>query len=354
LGYGGFHLIEAASKDAANLLNTYLDAGGNYIETAASYGDGISERKIGAAVSGRRKDFVLATKVMERDSESAAALIDRSLKNLKTDCVDILYMHAVQNFTELDEILEDNGAVAAALEARKAGKVKYIGITGHGRQHFLYQAIKRFPFDVLMTGFNYLDRFNYPENEVLVLTEALRHNIGIFGMKALADGYLYRSWQSAFRYALSLPVHCLVVGMANSDQLGKALETVKNFVPMTAEEKEELFLRAPELSDYVCRQCGKCREKNFDPSKIFALEGLFDRQMDSMRPGSPADFALQERLKSWFQQDELARDEYASLPYAVDPGADYSRLNSRCPYGIDLDRKLKIAHGKLDRSGYIY
>lgn len=354
IGYGGFHLIETTSKEASKLLNTYLDAGGNYIETAAAYGDGNSERKIGAAVGGRRKDYILATKVMARDRETAAALIDLSLHNLKTDCVEILFMHAVQSFTELDEILDENGAIAAALEARQAGKVKYLGISGHGRQLFTHQAIKRFNFDIIMSGFNYLDKFNYPETEVLVLSEALKRGIGVIGMKGLADGYLYRSWRNALRYALSLPLSCLALGISNEEQLSKGLELASKFSPMTEEEKEELYKRAPELSDYVCRQCGKCAENRFDPSKIFVLEGLFDRQMDSKRPGDPDLFALQERLKVWFNQNELAQEEYASLPFTVDPGKDYSYLNGRCPYGIDIDRKLKISHEKLGRSGYIY
>jgi hypothetical protein len=122
---------------------------------------------------------------------------------------------------------------------------------------------------------------------------------------------------------------------------------------MTDAEKEEVYRTAPELGDYVCRLCGKCRTDQFDPQAVFLLEAAFDRQMDSMRVDDSARYALQERLKQWFNQKDVARREYAALGLKVDPGKDYSRLSELCPYGINIDRKLKIAHEKLSANGYI-
>ena len=129
---------------------------------------------------------------------------------------------------------------------------------------------------------------------------------------------------------------------------------MERFRPLADREKERLYRTAPELGDYVCRLCGKCRNgAGLDPQDIFLLEGLFDRQMDSQRVMQPAAFALQERLKHWFDQTAWAREEYGRLAARVDPEGDYSALNRLCPYGIDIDRKLKIAHAKLTAGAYL-
>ena len=354
VGFGGFHLIEIGSKEAEYLLNAYLDRGGNYIETAASYGDGNSEQKVGRAVSRRRDDFVLATKCEVRDAKGATAIIERSLKNLKTDHVDVLFMHAVQTKEALDAILAPGGEMEAAEKARKEGKVRFIAISGHGHQPVLQDAVNRYPFDILMTGFNYLDRFNFPDVESKLLPSSLAKGIGVLGMKSVGDGYLYRSWEPAIRYVLSLPVASLVLGMNSREMLEKDLRLAEKFKPMNDAEREKLFKKAPELGDYVCRMCGKCHVNGFDPQAVFRLEAMYDRQMDDRRVDDTALFALRERLRFWFNQKEEAQAAYAAAAVKVDPEKDYSTLNKLCPYGIDIDRKLKVAHDKLSANGYIY
>jgi len=347
LGFGGFHQVEITSEESARLLGAYLDAGGNYIETAAGYGNGISETKIGRAVSHRRRDYILATKSTERGRAGFLAELDRSLHNLKTDHVDVMFMHAVQSVEDMDRILGPDGAMEAALGARQAGKIRFIAISGHGRPHALLNAVHRYRFDLLMTGFNYLDRFNYPAIEGELLPLCAEKGTGVIAMKALGDGYLFRSPEPALRYALSLPVATVVAGINSREMLEMDLAIVSRFSPMTEEEKQELYRTAPELGDYVCRLCDKCRTPEFDPQKVFLLEGMFDRQMDDMRVGDAARYALQERLKQWFAQAELARSEYRALTPKVDPSRSYRDLSALCPYRIDIDRKLKLAHGKL-------
>jgi uncharacterized protein len=353
LGFGGFHLVEIPSVDAARLLGRYLDSGGSYIETAAGYGDGKSESKIGAAVAHRRAEYILATKSTERTRGGFLSGLDASLGRLKTDHVDVMFMHAVQTEAEVDTILGPGGAMEGAEEARKAGKLRFVAISGHGRPDGLLHAVKLHRFDALMTVFNYFDRFNFPtvENELVPLCQ--HRGTGLIGMKAFGDGYLHKSPVPAFRYALSMPVATVVAGI-NSDEMLKAdLDMVSRFSPLSDAEKEEIYRAAPELGDYVCRLCGKCRTDAFDPQSIFLLEAAFDRQMDDMRVGDSAQYALRERLKQWFEQKNVARKEYAALKLKVDPAEDYSGLSKLCPYGIDVDRKLKIAHEKLSANGYI-
>ncbi|KPJ88103.1 MAG: aldo/keto reductase [Spirochaetes bacterium DG_61] len=355
IGFGGFHLIEVPKKEASFLLNIYLDAGGNYVETAAQYGEGISEKKIGEAVSSRRQEFILATKTTKRTREGALESIERSLTNLKTDHVDIFFMHEPQTVEEAKQILAPGGAMEAVEEIKKAGKARFVGVTGHGRPAGLFYSVKNHFYDVLMTGFNYYDRFNYPQIEQELLPLCRQRGTGLLGMKALADGYLFRNTEKAIRYTLSLPIASLVLGINSRDQLTEDLAIAERFTPLLESEKEELYRSAPELGDYVCRICEKCLDENgFKPWEIFLLEGLYDRQMDSGRIPDPAHYALQERLRFWFDQREWAREEYRGSAHKVNPEEDYRRLNALCPYGIDIDRKLKIAHSKLSEEEYIF
>jgi aryl-alcohol dehydrogenase-like predicted oxidoreductase len=354
LGFGGFHLVEVSRREASWLLNTYLDRGGNYIETAAQYGDGASERKIGEAVSRRRGEYLLATKTGKRTRAEALASLERSLANLRTDHVDLFFMHEPQSVEEAKAILAPGGAMEAFEEAKRAGKARFVAVSGHGRPAGILYSVQNHPYDALMTGFNYLDRFNYPMVEETLLPLCQAKGVGVLGMKALADGYLHRDPAAAIRYTLSLPVACLVVGINSREYLEEDLRVVERFRPLAEREKEKLFRAAPELGDYVCRLCGKCRDGSGpDPQEVFLLEGLFDRQMDSQRVMEPAAYALQERLKHWFDQTAWAREEYGRLTAKVDPERDYSALNRLCPYGIDIDRKLKIAHAKLTGGAYL-
>lgn len=175
------------------------------------------------------------------------------------------------------------------------------------------------------------------------------------GMKALADGFLYRTPEPAIRYSLSLPISTLVLGINTREYLQQDLDIVNRFTPMDEKEKEALFQNALELGTYVCRQCGRCDGiSDLNPSEIFLLEGEYDRQMDDGTVPDPARFALAERLKFWFVQYESAIRKYKDRTIHVAPEKDYSNLNRTCPYGIDIDRKLKLVHSKLSGDGYIF
>ncbi|UCF99124.1 MAG: aldo/keto reductase [Spirochaetaceae bacterium] len=355
IGFGGFHLVEVPRKEVSLLLNTYLDRGGNYIETAAQYGDGVSERKVGEAVSHRRSEFVLATKAVDRTRDGAMTSLERSLKNLRSDHVDLFFMHEPQSVEEAKKILAPGGAMEAFTEAKQAGKARYVAVSGHGRPAGIQYSIENHAYDVLMTGFNYFDRFNFPQTEEQLLPLCLDRGVGVLGMKALADGYLYRNVATGIRYALSLPIASLVLGMNRLDHLEQDLKVAETFTPMGKEEKEELYRNAPELGRYVCRQCGRCRGADgIDPEEIFLLEGLFDRQMNDYTVPDPQEYALRERLKHWFDQKDWAQEQYGKLRNKVDPQQDYSALNDLCTYGIDVDRKLKIAHSKLTGGSYLF
>ena len=283
MGIGGFHLIEAPQTDVTQILNSYLDRGGNYIETAADYGDGISEKKIAAAVSTRRDEFILASKCGRRTKKEAERSIQRSLKNLQSDHLDILFMHAVQTTEEADQIHAKDGAIHAALEAQKNGMVKYIAVSGHGYPYGLLRSIEQFDYDLLMTHFNYFDQYNYPVIHEKLAPMCFEQGVGLVGMKALADGYLYRTPEQSIRFALDQPISTLVLGANTMDYLDYDWSLIDSFDSMNATELKELKNNAVELGDYVCRQCKTCDSPMIKPSEIFEMEGEFDRQMDDGR-----------------------------------------------------------------------
>jgi hypothetical protein len=356
LGTGGFHYLEISAADTEALLNRYLDAGGNYIETAAQYGDGESELKIAGVVAARRKEFVLATKCHVRDRDGAAATIDLSLRQLRTDHVDILLMHHVQDQAELDAILAEDGALRAAEAARQAGKIRFIGISNHGHPELMIQALERYPLDVIMTGTNYYDRFNFPRLEEKLLPMAVERGVGIVGMKGLGDGYLWRSAEVALRYAWSLPIGTLALGWNTLEMLEQDLAWAEAFTPLTEEERENLFAEAPELGAYVCRLCDKCLPcpEAIDIPRLFELEGVYDRQMWDAVVRDPGDFALRSRLRFWFENQKRARAAYTSVIVKADACTNCGDCEPRCPYRLPIVRKLRHTHYKLTGMPVLY
>jgi predicted aldo/keto reductase-like oxidoreductase len=343
-------MLEISPAEVAVITDRFLDAGGNYIETAAEYGDGESEKKFGQIVSKRRSDCVLATKCHFRERAEADQCLGRSLKNLQTDYVDVLFMHHVQSLDELDRVLSPrDGAIKSAESARATGKTRFTGISNHGHPEVLMEALERYPFDVIMTNFNYYDRFNFSliENELLPM--ALDRGCGIVGMKALGDGFLWRSTANAFRYAWSLPIHTMAAGMNTLEYLEMDLALAEHFKPMTDQEKEQWFLEAPELNTYVCRQCDECLPcpEDVDIPGIFALEGLFDRQMWDGVIRNPAENWLRNSLRFWFENENRAKSSYAGLTVQADACTDCGDCDPRCPYHLPIVDKLRRTHHKL-------
>jgi predicted aldo/keto reductase-like oxidoreductase len=348
LGMGGFHLLEIGTGQANQILNQYLDEGGNYIETSASYGHGESERKIGRAVDNRRREFLLGTKVDERDRKGAMQTLEQSLRNLWTDVVDIWFMHAVQTEAEAEKLLGPDGALEAAEQAKKQGKIRFVGISGHGQPFGLLRALQETSFDVIMVPINYYDRFNFPDvhNKLIPLVE--KSGTAVMGMKALADGYLWHSAEEAFRYAWSQPVCTVVAGCNTPRMLDQDVKLARSFSPLTEQEIQDLHASAPEYREYVCRQCESCLAGDkLNLKRIFELEGWYDRQMWDGVVRDPEDYALRMRLGPWFGQQDAAMEAFAAERLLPFPQADFGHLKNRCPYIKDLEKKLRIARKKL-------
>lgn len=349
LGLGGFHLVELSQEDAVRLVHLYLDCGGNYLETAEGYGYGDSEEKIGEVLKTRRQECFVATKSQKRTKEDILRSIEGSLRRLHTDYVDLFFIHELNRFETLEAIAAPSGALEGVEEAKRAGKIRYVAFSNHATPEVAVKALEVYPFDALMVPLNYFDRWNFPGWEEDLLPLAQRKGVGVLAMKVLADGFLWRNVEKAFQYTLSLPVSSLVLGINKETYLRKDVELLTSLKPMSETEKEEWFLKAPELGNYVCRQCGQCLPcpEGIDIPGIFLLEGQYDRQMRDGIVRNPEEDALRDRLRFWFGNQDYAQKAYQNLPVKATACIRCGECEPKCPYGLPIVKKLSIAHGKL-------
>lgn len=346
LGLGGFHQVEVNERTVAQLVETFLGAGGNYVETARSYGGGSSEEKLGRVLKGRRDEVVLVSKSGRRDAEGAWRELNESLDALGTDHLDVWIYHGLTREEDVEAITAPGGAQEAFERAREEGLARHLAASAHWPMAFL-TAMERLNLDALMYWVNYLVPCNYPELFQVIAPAARARGLGIIGMKPVGDGYLHRSPEAAFAYALAQEVDVLACGFNTPEMLRKDIEIVASWSPPTDGELQAILRDAPELGDYVCRQCGECRTADLDLPRVFELEGKYDQQMFDGRPHDVADYALRERLRFWFHNQERAAEMYAPYAEGVAALLGSGAALPGCPYGIDLAYKLRIAHLKL-------
>jgi predicted aldo/keto reductase-like oxidoreductase len=168
-------------------------------------------------------------------------------------------------------------------------------------------------------------------------------------MKPVGDGLLWKSAAPAFRYAFSKDVSVVVAGTNNREMLETDLTFAEEFQQMSQVEEDELFMNAPELGNYVCRQCNKCLPcpEGLNIPEIFKYEGYYDRQMADGVVSNAAEFALKERLRFWFGNREEATQRYMLLDVRADKCNACGDCMPRCPYKIDIIRKMSIVDYKF-------
>lgn len=341
LALGGFHQVEISSEIVAEVIDTYIEAGGNYIETARGYGAGAAEVKIGRALEGRRDEVVLCSKSGAAAADDMKRDLEASLENLKTDRIEFYYLHGLADSEKMDRVLAPGGALEALEAAKEEGTIDGIGLSSH-RPWIYTEAFDRLPIDLILIWSNFLEDCYVPEISRDIIPQARAKGIGITAMKPLADGFLYRSAGDAMRYALGSGAEVLVCGMNSSEHVRQAVEAVCDGAADET-ERAEILRRAPELGRYVCRQCGMCSDRL---EELFRLEGYVDRQMIDYLEHDPADYALRLRLAGWFSLADTARKRFSSGELDRDALLEEASDVS-CPYGIDVPRKVRLAWAKL-------
>lgn len=254
IGLGGWHLSlnHVDEKLSFRIVRTAIDRGINFMDNSWDYGEGESERRMGNALrEGCRERVFLMTKVDGRTKREAAKQLDDSLRRLQVDQIDLVQHHEVIRYEDLDRIFAESGANAALLEARSAGKVRYIGFTGHKDPHIHLRmlevaAANGFTFDTVQMPLNVMDA-HYRSFEKLVVPELVKQGIGVLGMKCMANGILLRSNTATpvecLHYALNLPTSVVITGIDSMEILDQALEAVETFHPLTKEEIDTLLTK---------------------------------------------------------------------------------------------------------------
>lgn len=231
------------ADEGVPMLHVLLDAGVNYIDTAPSYQGTRSESVSGQVMAARRKEVFLATKTLRRDAEGALEEVRQSLARLRCKQIDLLQVHAVNDAATLERVLAPDGAVRGLEKARKEGLIRFIGITGHTRPEVILDALKKYPFDSILVPVSALDAHLH-DFASEVIPYANRHGTAVIGMKSLkgmeiATGGKFEP-KEYLRYACSLPISTLTVGLRRAYEAQANLAIFREFVPMSNEEMRRL------------------------------------------------------------------------------------------------------------------
>jgi predicted aldo/keto reductase-like oxidoreductase len=254
VGLGGWHLGLSHVDEALSvrIVREAIDRGINFLDNSWDYNDGVSEIRMGRALKdGYRQKVFVMTKIDGRSKAEATRQLNESLRRLGTDCIDLVQHHEVIRFEDPHRIFDEEGANAALIEARQAGKLRYIGFTGHKdpriHLHMLEVADEAgFAFDTVQMPLNVMDA-HYRSFERMVLPELVKRNTGVLGMKPLANGVILKSGVvtaiECLQYALNLPTSVVITGIDSLARLEQAFDAARTFRPMDEAQRSALLAK---------------------------------------------------------------------------------------------------------------
>ena len=259
VGLGGAHIGKQDDEnDSIRIIRTAIDNGINFMDNAWCYNDGTSEIRMGKALrDGYRSKVFLMTKIDGQTKKAATEQMGESLRRLQTDTIDLLQFHEVIRISDPERILGHDGAMEAALEAKRAGKIRYIGFTGHKNPDIHLKMLKMamdngFVFDAVQMPLNVMDAHNI-SFEKKVLPVLLENNIGVLGMKPLCSGIILNKGivtaVECLHYAMSLPTSVVITGCDSLPILQQALEAARRFSPMSEEQRSALLTRTAKVTE---------------------------------------------------------------------------------------------------------
>lgn len=312
LGFGGIPIQRIDAQGTKDLMRQVRQSGINYIDSARGYT--VSEEYLGEAIEGMRDQFVLATKSMARDKEGMARDIETSLKNFRTDYIDLYQFHN-PSAANLEQILAPGGAMEAMLEAKEAGKIGHIGITLHDLKVF-----------ELALECDWVETIMFPYNIVETQAEALiarcaEKNIGFVCMKPLAGGAIEDA-TLAMRFVAANPnVSVVIPGMADPKELEQNVAAVNDSSPLKVEELAAMQQIRDLLGTNFCRRCNYCQPctAGINISGALLFEGYHNRY----------------GLQDW------AKGRYLAMPKTASDCVDCGLCEERCPYQLPIRNMLK-------------
>jgi len=259
VGLDGHHIgIPRDENEGIAIIRSALDRGINFLDNSWDYHNGNSEVRMGKALKdGYRAKAFLMTKIDGRTKKSAAEQINQSLQRLQTDHIDLMQHHEVIRLEDPDRIFAPGGAQEAMMDAKKAGKIRYIGFTGHKDPYVhlrMLQVAKDhgFTFDTVQMPLNVMDAHfrSFGQQVVPVL---VKENIGILGMKPLASGAILKSntgvsATDCLHFAMNLPTSVVITGCQSMKDLDQAIEAAKSFKPMSQDQVAALLAKTAQAA----------------------------------------------------------------------------------------------------------
>lgn len=318
LGFGGIPIQRVDASVTKDLVKSMVEKGINFIDTARGYT--VSEEYLGEALEGYCDKFIIATKSMSRTKEAMAADIETSLKNLRTDYIDIYQVHN-PSIEQFEQVIAPGGALEALFEAKAAGKIGHIGLTGHSLELF-ERAVET----------DWVETFMFPYNIVERQGEELMHkctekNIGFIVMKPMAGGAIEDA-TLALRFICANPdVSVVIPGMYDLKEIDMNLAAVEDTFPLSEEELSRITDIREQLGSNFCRRCNYCQpcSVGINISGVFLFQGYLDRY----------------GLEDW------ARSRYETLPVKASACIDCGACEPRCPYNLPIRQMLKEAAQKF-------
>ena len=314
LGFGGIPIQKIDAEGTKELMLELVEKGVNYIDTARGYT--VSEEYLGFALEGIRDKFVLATKSMARTKEAMARDIDVSLKNLRTDHIDLYQIHN-PSAKDIEQVMAEGGALEALYEAKASGKIGHIGITLHSVE--LFERAVELPWvETIMFPYNIVET----QGEELI-EKCAKNNIGFICMKPLAGGAIDDA-AIAMRFVVSNPnVTVVIPGMADKNEILQNVQSTSDTSQLRDDEKLKIANIREELGTNFCRRCNYCAPcaVGINIPAVFLFEGYYSRY----------------NLKEW------ASERYATLAKKASDCIGCGVCESRCPYNLPIRQMLKSA-----------
>ncbi len=253
VGLGGYHVgVQRDEQESIRIIRTAIDNGINFMDNCWDYHDGVSEIRMGKALKdGYRRKVFLMTKIDGQVKDAAAKQIDECLQRLQVETIDLVQFHEVIRLADPDRIFGPNGAIEAVLAAKKAGKIRYVGFTGHKDPDIHLKMLKTgfangFTFDAVQMPLNVLDA-HYKSFAKKVVPVLVEHGVGVLGMKPLASGIVLRTKTATaiecLHYAMDLATSVVITGCDSLKILDQALEAARMFRPLAEAEVASLLAK---------------------------------------------------------------------------------------------------------------